>query len=119
MKIKCKPYGVYSPNYDITFVMQDTIDSKTGEVLTTKVTGFYYGEPEDRYNELYNGKPTCKYDFSPNSYSQQINRTKKSIFKRVADWFVLLLTGKGPITDEAVNNDIVDYSGQGRDKYGH
>lgn len=111
MKIKCKPYGTYCPYYDITFVIQDTIDSKTGEVLTTKVTGFYYGEPEDKYNELYNGKPTCKYDFSP--------ITKKSIFKRVADWFVLLLTGKGPITDEAVDNDIVDYSGQGRDKYGH
>jgi hypothetical protein len=110
--------------------MQDTIDSKTGEVLTTKVTGFYYGEPEDRYNELYNGKPTCKYDFSPIRYNELYNGkptckydfspiTKKSIFKRVADWFVLLLTGKGPITNEAVDNDIVDYSGQGRDKYGH
>ena len=44
--------------------------------------------------------------------------TKKSIFKRVADWFLFLLTGKGPIADEAVDNGIVDYSGQGRDKYG-
>ena len=42
----------------------------------------------------------------------------KKFLKRVADWFVFLLTGKGPITDEAVDNDIVDYSGQGRDKYG-
>ena len=42
----------------------------------------------------------------------------KKFLKRVADWFVFLLTGKGPIGDEAVNDDIVDYSGQGRDKYG-
>lgn len=42
----------------------------------------------------------------------------KKFLKRVADWFVLLITGKGSIADEAVDNDIVDYSGQGRDKYG-
>ena len=36
--------------------------------------------------------------------------TMKKFLKRVADWFVFLLTGKGPIADEAVDNDIVDYS---------
>ena len=42
----------------------------------------------------------------------------KKFLKRVADWLMFLLTGKGPIADEVVDNDIVDYSGQGRDKYG-
>lgn len=42
----------------------------------------------------------------------------KKFLKQVADWFVFLFTGKGSIADEAVDNDIVDYSGQGRDKYG-
>lgn len=42
----------------------------------------------------------------------------KKFLKRVADWFLFVLTSKGPIADEAVDNEIVDYSGQGRDKYG-
>jgi hypothetical protein len=80
MRKKRELYGVYTPHYDITFVMQDTIDSKTGEVLTTKVTGFYSGEPDDECIEFYNGKPTARYDFSP--------VTKKNIFRRVANWFL-------------------------------
>ena len=35
-----------------------------------------------------------------------------------ADWLMFLLTGKGSIANEAVDNDIVNYSGQGRNKYG-
>ena len=41
----------------------------------------------------------------------------EQFLKRVADQSVFLFTGRGPITDEAVDNDIVDYPGQGRDKY--
>lgn len=40
------------------------------------------------------------------------------VLKRLGAWIVFIFTGKGPIADEAVDNDIVDYSGQGRDKYG-
>lgn len=43
----------------------------------------------------------------------------KKFFKRCLDWFVLILTGKGEIANEAVNNDLVDLSGQGRDEYGN
>lgn len=43
----------------------------------------------------------------------------KKFFKRCLDWFVFVLTGKGTIASEAVNNDLVDLSGQGRDKYGN
>ena len=39
-------------------------------------------------------------------------------FKRVGAWIVFIFTGKGPIADEAVDEDLVDLSGQGRDKYG-
>lgn len=42
----------------------------------------------------------------------------KKFLKRVAYWFMFLLTGKGPIADEAVDEGLIDYSGQGRDKYG-
>lgn len=38
--------------------------------------------------------------------------------KKMADWLVFLMTGKGKVTDEAVSDGIVDLGGQGRDKYG-
>lgn len=40
------------------------------------------------------------------------------IVKRILDWIMFLLTGKGEVADEAVAEGIIDYSGQGRDKYG-
>lgn len=38
--------------------------------------------------------------------------------KKILNWIVLILTGKGSIADEGVDNDICDFSGQGRDKHG-
>lgn len=38
--------------------------------------------------------------------------------KSILNWFVFLLTGKGEIADEAVSENLVDYSGQGKDKFG-
>lgn len=43
----------------------------------------------------------------------------KTVLKRVLDWVVFILTGKGDIANEAVDDGLIDYSGQGRDKYGH
>jgi hypothetical protein len=40
------------------------------------------------------------------------------VLKRVLDWVVFILTGKGEIANEAVDDGLIDYSGQGRDKYG-
>jgi len=41
------------------------------------------------------------------------------VLKAIWNWFVFLLTGKGEIGREAVDEGLCDYSGQGRDKYGH
>ena len=38
--------------------------------------------------------------------------------KKILNWILFVLTGKGSIGDEAVDNDICDFSGQGRDKHG-
>lgn len=38
--------------------------------------------------------------------------------KKILNWIMFLLTGKGPIADEAVDDSICDFSGQGRDKHG-
>lgn len=41
----------------------------------------------------------------------------KAIVK-IYDVFVFVLTGKGEIGKEMVEQDLLDYSGQGRDRYG-
>lgn len=40
------------------------------------------------------------------------------ILKSVLNWFVFLLTGKGEVANEMIENGAIDYSGQGRDEYG-
>ncbi len=42
----------------------------------------------------------------------------KKILKRIGDWLMFLLTGKGEIAKEAVDAGICDFSGQDREKYG-
>lgn len=42
----------------------------------------------------------------------------KARLKRILDWIFFIFTMRGPIADEAVDEGIVDYSGQGRDRYG-
>ena len=41
------------------------------------------------------------------------------ILKNILNWFVFLLTGKGELANEAIEIGAVDYSGQGKDKYGN
>ena len=40
------------------------------------------------------------------------------IFKRIGDCLIFLTTVRGAIAKQAVDADICDFSGQGRDKYG-
>ena len=40
------------------------------------------------------------------------------ILKNILNWFMFLLTGKGELAEEMVDEGLIDYSGQGRDKYG-
>lgn len=55
--------AVYAKNDDMTFIVVDEIDDSTGEVLSTAVTGFYFGEPDDEATEEFDGKPkACYYD---------------------------------------------------------
>lgn len=42
----------------------------------------------------------------------------KNTLKRIGDWIVFLLTGKGRIANEMIDYDILSYEGQGRDKKG-
>ena len=42
----------------------------------------------------------------------------KKFIKSLLNWFVFFLTGKGEIANEAIEAGLIDFSGQGRDKYG-
>lgn len=42
----------------------------------------------------------------------------KNFFKSLLNWIMFFLTGKGEIVNEAIEAGLIDYSGQGRDKYG-
>ena len=52
---------------------------------------------------------------------QGINGKEKEmkVLKCIMKWFVFSFTGKGEVGREAVDEVLVDYSGQGRDKYGN
>lgn len=38
--------------------------------------------------------------------------------KKILNWILFVLTGKGPIADDAADKGAIDHSGQGRDKHG-
>lgn len=38
--------------------------------------------------------------------------------KKILNWILFILTGKGPIADKAIDEGLIDYSGQGRDRHG-
>lgn len=48
-----KVYTVYSNTEDITFILEDT--ELYGNVISTEVKGFYFGEPDEKATEQYYG----------------------------------------------------------------
>lgn len=49
--MKEKLYGAYAEKHDITFIMIDTFDS-AGEVKSSEVVGFVFGNEEDNTEVL-------------------------------------------------------------------
>jgi hypothetical protein len=43
---------------------------------------------------------------------------KMKILKNILNWFMLLVGAKSELTDEMVENGVVSFEGQGRDKFG-
>ena len=54
-------YPVYSSTHDITFIMEDLCDD-SGNVVSTEVIGFYYGEPDEQATELFRGSLKARFD---------------------------------------------------------
>lgn len=46
-------------------------------------------------------------------------KVMKKVLKSILNWIMFLLTGKGEIARESVDDGIIDYSGQGRNEYGN
>ena len=44
----------YAETADITFIVEDTY--KDGEIISTEVKGFYYGEPDEENTKEFYGK---------------------------------------------------------------
>ena len=53
-------YTAYSEEADITFILKDKYD-KYGEVATTAVVGWHYGEPDRKITTEYIGKLVATY----------------------------------------------------------
>ena len=49
---------------------------------------------------------------------KDLGRHKMKILKNILNWFMLLVGAKSELTDEAVNEEICNFGGQGRNEYG-
>ena len=54
----------------------------------------------------------------PKGSKKEKEVSKMRILKNIFNWFMLALGSKNELTNEAVNDDICNFSGQGRNKYG-
>ena len=53
-------YTAYAPNNDITFIMRDTYHFN-GELESTAVIGWYYGEPDEESTRKFIGDLVAYY----------------------------------------------------------
>ena len=56
-------YGVYAPNWDMTFVMEDVYNDKN-DIISTECVGWYHGEPTTKDNKTFYGKLKGRYDWN-------------------------------------------------------
>lgn len=53
--------GMYVPTDDITVIAEDTYN-KDNELIRVEITGFYYGEPNEQFNEAFNHSLIVTFD---------------------------------------------------------
>lgn len=52
MAMKKEVYGMYAPNYDITFIMEEYFTDE-GMPISLEVKGFYYGTPDELNQKIF------------------------------------------------------------------
>lgn len=58
---KQNTYAVYSSISDMTFIMQDTLQEGTQDIISIEVVGFYFGEPNEELTKQYIGNLKAVY----------------------------------------------------------
>lgn len=61
--LKREYHAVYSEEANMTFIIEDAFYEEDGvidELVSTSVTGFYFGEPNDEDTEFYKHKSTMR-----------------------------------------------------------
>lgn len=58
--MKKELFAVYAREYDMTFIMEETTNPK-GDLISTEVVGFYYGEPTEKDTQYFKGKRKAEF----------------------------------------------------------
>ena len=59
--MKTEIYGIYSKEYDITFIMEEKFTDDDSPI-SLEVKGFYYGEPDDEANKTFYNDLKAEFD---------------------------------------------------------
>ena len=90
--------------------------------MEKSVAPFYHKNISKKFEKVYKNLLTNAKRYVIIGYTQKGKERKRGIkmkiFKNILNWLVFLLTGKGELADEMVENGVVSFKGQGRDKFG-
>ena len=53
--MKTEIVATYAPDTDITFILREEYE-ENGDPISTEVVGFYYGKPDEKLTNEFNGK---------------------------------------------------------------
>jgi hypothetical protein len=68
--MESKVYGVYAPEHDLTFVMEEKF-TDSGEPYTLEVKGFYYGAPDDEATKIFYGDLIARFAPKPQTTTKR------------------------------------------------
>ena len=73
---------------------------------------------EKIYKNLLTSRKICVIIGHTRKEMKEKRYKKMKILKSILDYLIFSLTGKGKMAEEMVDKGLIDYSGQGRNKYG-
>ena len=58
--MKTTIHTAFDPHYDMSFIFRD-VENESGDLVSTEVIGFYFGEPSEELTAFYAGKLKAEY----------------------------------------------------------
>ena len=90
--------------------------------MEKSVAPFYRKNISKKFEKVYKNLLTNAKRYVIIGYTQKGKERKRGIkmkiLKNILNWFMLLVGVKSELTDEMVENGVVSFEGQGRDKFG-